>query len=108
MPSVLIVLSNATTDREEEFNDWYDRIHIPEILALPGFVSAERFKLSPVQLSPEATSPSTFQYLTIYGIEIQPAEAFASLEAAVGTGRMVMSESMDQTKMAVWAFDRVV
>ena len=29
---------------DEEFSEWYDA-HLPEILSIPGFVSAQRFRL---------------------------------------------------------------
>ncbi|MCG3753953.1 DUF4286 family protein [Amycolatopsis sp. Poz14] len=31
-------------DREARWNDWYDREHVPNLLSVPGFVSATRFK----------------------------------------------------------------
>lgn len=38
-----VVENNCVPDREEEFNDWYDSIHLPDILETPGFVSARRY-----------------------------------------------------------------
>jgi len=29
--------------REEEFNEWYDKIHLADALKIPGFVSATRY-----------------------------------------------------------------
>lgn len=29
--------------REDEYNDWYDNIHVPDILATPGFIRARRY-----------------------------------------------------------------
>lgn len=40
---VNIVENNCDPTREDEFNDWYDRIHVPDVLATPGFVRARRF-----------------------------------------------------------------
>ena len=34
---------NYTNAREDEFNDWYDLEHIPQRLAIPGFINAERW-----------------------------------------------------------------
>ena len=42
---VLIALTNPVEGREQEFNEWYDNQHVPDFLALPGCVSAQRFKL---------------------------------------------------------------
>ncbi len=38
-------LPEGVTD--EEFSEWYDA-HLPEILSIPGFVSAQRYRLEPV------------------------------------------------------------
>ncbi|MFC1861558.1 DUF4286 family protein [Chloroflexota bacterium] len=31
--------------REDEFNDWYDNIHLPDILETPGFIRATRYEI---------------------------------------------------------------
>ncbi|MDT5348454.1 MAG: hypothetical protein QOH91_1741 [Mycobacterium sp.] len=49
----------SAPDREQEYNTWYDEVHIPELLALDGFVSARR--LRPV----DGEGP----YLALYEIE---------------------------------------
>jgi len=43
MSGLLLVTMAPTAAMEEEFNDWYDREHIPERIALPGFLSATRW-----------------------------------------------------------------
>ena len=44
---VLYVESRPSSpDREQDYNTWYDEVHLGELLALDGFVSARR--LSPV------------------------------------------------------------
>ena len=40
---LLFVISEPPPAMEEELNEWYDREHIPERLAIDGFVSALRF-----------------------------------------------------------------
>jgi hypothetical protein len=34
----------SSPDREQEYNTWYDEVHIPELVALDGFVSARRLR----------------------------------------------------------------
>jgi hypothetical protein len=42
---VYVVRTRAVSaEREPELDEWYDRTHIPEVLAIPGFVSARRFR----------------------------------------------------------------
>ena len=65
MKAVLLVLSDpASPEREVEFNDWYDNRHIPEVLELPGYVSATRYELFPT------LSGVAQQYLAIYDLNI--------------------------------------
>ena len=41
---VLIVMSNnADPSRDDEFNDWYEHTHIPEVLATGTYYSAVRY-----------------------------------------------------------------
>jgi hypothetical protein len=78
-----IVFSQPPEDvSEEEFNRWYDA-HLPEILAVPGFVSARRFRLDPVVESADAPVP--FRYLAVYELEGDPDTAMAEL-ARLGLG----------------------
>jgi hypothetical protein len=43
-----VLFSEMTPDLawEDEFNDWYDREHIPLRMAVPGFLSAQRYRVS--------------------------------------------------------------
>jgi predicted Fe-Mo cluster-binding NifX family protein len=40
---VNIIENNCDPDREDEYNDWYNNIHIPDVLASPGYVRARRY-----------------------------------------------------------------
>jgi hypothetical protein len=43
--TVLVVMMEVDPEHEEEFNRWYNEEHLPERLAIPGYISARRFKL---------------------------------------------------------------
>ncbi|HTQ19891.1 hypothetical protein [Mycobacterium sp.] len=49
----------SSPDRDQEYNTWYDEVHLPELVALDGIVSARR--LRPV----DGDGP----YLALYEIE---------------------------------------
>jgi hypothetical protein len=68
-------LPEAVTD--EEFCEWYDA-HLPEILSIPGFVSAQRFRLEPVVV--DAVEPVSYRYLALYEIEGEPETLLAEME----------------------------
>jgi hypothetical protein len=42
-PALLMVSMEPPAALEDEFNDWYDTEHVPQRLALPGFVSGSRW-----------------------------------------------------------------
>ena len=107
MNSVLIVLTNASEGHEAEFNDWYDNVHLDEVLALPGFVSARRFKLSDEQLPEDQMAPSRQRFLAIYDLDTTPGQAFATLQEETSTGRMVLPEWIDEGTIATWGFDEI-
>ena len=68
-------LPEAVTD--EEFCEWYDA-HLPEILSIPGFVSAQRFRLEPVVA--DAVEPTSYRYLALYEIEGDTDTLLAEME----------------------------
>ena len=64
----LVVFTEPTAGREDEYNQWYDEVHLKEVLATEGFVGAQRFALSDAQIGDVAgAAPS--RYLAIYEIE---------------------------------------
>ena len=65
MKAVLIVLTNpGSSDKEAAYNDWYTNEHVPDVLAVPGYVAATRYEGFPSWISiPQ-------RYLTIYDLEV--------------------------------------
>lgn len=62
---------------DEEFGEWYDA-HLYEILAVDGFVSAQRFRLEPVVQ--DEGSPNQFRFLATFELEGDAKEIFAEQE----------------------------
>ncbi|WP_261540164.1 DUF4286 family protein [Burkholderia multivorans] len=47
---LFMVESNcADPERENEFNDWYDQVHVPDLLKEDAFVAASRYEALPSQ-----------------------------------------------------------
>src|SRR5690242_4404658 len=44
-----VVMTNPTPGKETEYNRWYNEQHIPDVLNVPGFVCAQRFRLADTQ-----------------------------------------------------------
>jgi hypothetical protein len=62
---IQLVFADPATGMDTEFNDWYDKHHVPDVLSVPGFVSGQRLTLAEVQLVNEQ---ATQQYLTMFDI----------------------------------------
>jgi antibiotic biosynthesis monooxygenase (ABM) superfamily enzyme len=41
---LLLVMMDIDPEHEEDFNRWYDEEHVPERKAIPGFLTARRYK----------------------------------------------------------------
>jgi uncharacterized protein (TIGR02118 family) len=61
--ALFIVKATITPDKEAEFNNWYNNVHIPDVLKYPGCVSARRYEA----LSGE----DKFQYMAVYEFKDQ-------------------------------------
>jgi len=86
MPKAVLIVTSApvSAEREDEYNDWYDNIHLADICALPGFVGAKRYKLAG-----DADQP----YLAVYDIDHDdPEAAMGGIMAGVQDGSVRMSD----------------
>ena len=49
--------------RENEFNEWYDNMHVPDMLEVPGMIQATRW------ISAESKEVQIRKYLALYELE---------------------------------------
>tara|TARA_R110002020_G_scaffold184947_2_gene382336 strand:- start:51180 stop:51491 length:312 start_codon:yes stop_codon:yes gene_type:complete len=54
---LMVVTAQVDTAVEDEWNHWYDTVHLPEILDCPGFLDARRYVTE---------SDGKREYITIY------------------------------------------
>jgi hypothetical protein len=73
---------------DEEYNRWYD-FHLGEILVVPGFAAARRYRLQTVR---GASAPAGHGFLSAYEIEGPPQEVMRELDKEVTSGRMQLPE----------------
>ena len=67
---ILEVRTNCKdTEKEAEYNDWYNHTHLPDVLETPGVVRATRY---------ENTDPAEGEakFIAIYEIETDDIDAF--------------------------------
>jgi len=99
----LLVLTNAVTGRDDEFNNWYNNQHIPDALDVPGYAAAQRFALAGVQMPGAAAS--RWRYLAIYDIETNDLKAtMTESMSRAGSERMPQSDAADHSSSAIFAF----
>lgn len=57
----VLIESDCEAGRVDSFNRWYDEVHIPDVLASPGYRAAWRLEL-------EGHVPGRSRYLTVYEV----------------------------------------
>lgn len=90
----MMVLAKAAAGRRDELAQWYDERHFTDLLAVPGFVSAERHDLVPVK-QPEGLPQ--WDFLLIYGIEGDPMTVLGTMAGMLGTERMPTSDALESS-----------
>jgi hypothetical protein len=91
---LLLAFTNPVAGREEEFDRWYDERHAPDLLAVPGFVSAQRFALT------DATGQGRpgWTHLALYELDTDdPNALMAEVRSRLGTEAMPVSDTLDPT-----------
>ena len=87
----LVVFSDAVEGREEEYNDWYTNTHLDDVVAVPGFVSAQRYKLRTIVMG-----EFKHRYMAIYNIESDdPDKVIEEMMCRRGTEAMILSDGID-------------
>jgi len=81
----------------DEYHRWYSQQHLPDVLACPGFIRAQRFRISNVSLSP---SPwvTTLECMNIYEHSCETVEeyndAFAHVRTGIASGEIGMTATL--------------
>jgi hypothetical protein len=95
---VVIVLSDPVEGSEGEYDDWYEKVHLDEVLATTGWSSARRFVLTDQK---GARCPNRF--LALYEVETdQPMDIVRRLDQTRGARRQ--SAAFDRKTAALWVF----
>jgi hypothetical protein len=92
---LLLVFSQpVSADRETEYNDWYDDVHLHDLVAVEGVVSAARYKVAEAQLG--GGGPDGPPYLAVYEIEADdPGRVLEAIREGGANGAFRMSDAID-------------
>lgn len=98
---VVMVLTEPTAGKEADFNDYYENIHLEEVLATTRLMSAQRFKLAD-----EVGQPCPLPYLAVYEAEADdPAGVIANLNET--RGEREQSDALNTRTAGVWVFEQI-
>ena len=88
MAKWLLVVETNSNDpaREVEFNDWYDNIHLPDVLEAPGVIKATRYE----NLNP---SEGKGKFLALYDIEAD------DIDQVMKALREIMAKKREEGRM---------
>lgn len=88
----MCVMTVPAPGKESEFERWYNEQHFPDLLRLPGLVSAQRYRMSEVQ---HKTPPFPQTYLAVYELDTDDVAGFnAELVRRVGTADMPLTDAL--------------
>lgn len=96
---LLVVYSEPVIGHEDEYHDWYSNHHLRHVVGLPGFVSGQRFRLGSVQRLKDNPAPPR-QFLSLYEMVGDPAEAFATMNAELAKGTLPVSDAMNPNRFS--------
>lgn len=77
--------TDCPPQKEEEFNAWYNKVHIPMVLKAPGMVRAKRYEV--IEAGNEYP-----RFLAIYELENEAAFELAMKSQEMATARQEMIE----------------
>jgi hypothetical protein len=101
---ILVVQSNPTKGADDDYNDWYNNVHLGEVLQVDGFSAAQRFAVKGEPVAGAASHP----YLAIYELETDdPQAALDALSAGVRDGTIHMSDAIDTHDVSAVLFEPI-
>jgi hypothetical protein len=98
------VFSNPTTGHEDEYNKWYNEQHAPDVVSIPGFVTAQRFVKNDLPLY-RMVDLQVPKYLIIYKIVTTDIESvFTEVNRRLQTGETAMSPAFDRATSVSYVY----
>jgi hypothetical protein len=86
----LVVLTNPVEGREDEYNDWYSNEHLQDVVAVPGYSSAQRFATRIPMIG-----ESKHRYLALYDMDVDSPQGVVAAGEALQKTEMRISEALD-------------
>ena len=98
MKHLCVVLTEPAAAKEAEFDDYYENVHLDEVLATTGWQTAQRFQLTD-QIGQKCPLP----FLALYEVETDDPNAVIRTMSETRARRQ-QSEALNRKTAAVWVF----
>ncbi len=98
MKHLVVVLTEPVAGREDDYNDYYENLHIDEVLETTGWLSGQRFRLAG-----ETGAGCPLPYLAVYEAEAGSAQDVLETLAATRAQRE-QSSALNYKTAAVWVY----
>lgn len=96
--SVFVTYNQPKTPADAaEYNRWYRDVHLPDVLSCPGFIRAQRFRITDVAMidQPWVTN---LEYLNIYEHTASNVDdyntAFQAVRSGIASGAIAMTDTL--------------
>jgi hypothetical protein len=93
----------SSPERTDEYNDWYDTVHLVDVLKVKGIKAASRYRIAP---NMDGSTPDGPQFMAIYEVEVDdPKDFYDALGKAAADGAMPMSDVLaidPATGLSMW------
>jgi hypothetical protein len=87
----LIALTTPIAGREQDYHDWYNNVHLPELVNGLGLQGAQRFELVTRMMGADTNT-----FMAIYDVETDDPEGFmAKMGAFAQSGKMTPGTATD-------------
>ena len=98
---LVLILTEPTEGNEAAYNDYYDNLHLDEVLATTQLTSAQRFKLTG-----EAGEGCPLPYLAVYESDADSAEEVLRDLNETRSQRQ-QSDALNRRTGRVWVFEAI-
>lgn len=98
---IVYVLTEPTEGQEGAFNDYYENLHLEEVLQTTAFTSAQRYRLVG-----EAGEGCPLPYLAVYETEAESAEEVLK-DLSARRSEREQSDSLNRRTGRAWVFEEI-
>ena len=98
---LVLILTEPTEGKEDEFNDYYENLHLREVLDTTQLQTAQRFRLAG-----EAGESCPLPYLAVYETEADSADDVIS-NLNESRSQRQQSDALNRRTGRVWVFEEI-